>query len=285
MIRFHYFAYRREAGYIVDSVASLMRTMSSEGYAMGQDYDITVVDDAYAHMGDQVAARLRALGANYRVSTFDRGGNLRGQACLMGILSEYDRTVASRSDDVIIKLDPDTIVRRLGGYALLLVDAADMVCCDDRGAMYGMAYGFKASLLAPLITYFAAMPIPEKGQEDIYLGHRLRRVASRPHQIPMWAGRRYGDDPNGPDGRITCYNWPGIRGSWTAMYDQFDVVNIGQSRQHWVTDEMVVALIRQMVPDAPCQAAAPVSTVLPPVASDRAVAWSPLPPSVYNATH
>lgn len=283
MIRFHYFAYSREAGYLPVSVASLCRSMTAAGYVLAEDYDVTVIDDAYDHMPPVIYDELREVGVDYRRSTFSRGGNLRGQACLMGILSEYERTCQGHADDVIVKLDPDTIVRRVGWLAdLLQDDGADMVFCDDRGAMYGMAYAFRASLLPSLIEYFACMPIPEKGQEDIYLGHRLRRVANRPHQIPMWAGRRYGDDPNGPDGRITCYAWPGSRGLWPSVYDQFDIVNIGQSRQHWVTDEMVIGLIRLMVPDSPPPPSAPVSTVLSGE-SDSPVQWSPIPPSIFNS--
>lgn len=273
MIRFHYFAYSREAGYLPESVAALCRSMTAAGYVMAEDYDVTVIDDAYDHMLPVVCDELRELGVDYRRSTFSRGGNLRGQACLMGILSAYERTCQGRADDVIVKLDPDTIVRRVGWLA----DGADMVFCDDRGAMYGMAYAFRVSLLPGLIDYFATMPIPDRGQEDIYLGHRLRRLAGKPRQIPLWAARRYGDDVNGPDGVVTCYNWPSCRGSLPPVYDQFDVVNIGQARQHWVSDEMVIALIRQMVPCLP-----PTSTVLPGescVAAD----WSPFPPSVFNS--
>lgn len=276
MIRFHYFAYAKEAGYLSESVASLMRTMSAEGYVAGIDYDVTVVDDAYAPMGDHVSARLRDQGATYRLSTFDRGGNLRGQACLMGVLSEYDRTVQSRAGDIVVKIDPDTIVRRAGWIAdLLQPDGADMIYCDDRGAMYGMVYGFRACLIAPLIDYFATMPIPHLGQEDIYLGHRLLRLASRSRQIPMWSPRRYGDDPNGPDGVVTCYPWPSGQGRLPSVYDQFAVVNIGQSRQHWVSEAMMIDLISLLVPTPPA------STVLP-VEADSAAQWSPLPPSIFN---
>lgn len=278
MIRIHYFTYSREAGYIVESVASLCRSMTSAGHVSAENYDITVIDDAYDHMSPVVCDELRSLGVDYRRSTFSRGGNLRGQACLMGILSEYERTCQGRADDVVVKLDPDTIVRRVGWLSEMLPrdNGVDMVYCDDRGAMYGMAYAFHASLLPDLIDYFATMPIPDKGQEDIYLGHRLRRLAHNPRQIPIWAGRRYGDDVNGPDGIVTCYNWPGCQGGFPPVYDQFDIINVGQARQYWVTNDLMIDLIRQMVPPLPAA-----STVLPG-ASCSPADWSPFPPSIFN---
>lgn len=231
MIYLHYFTYRGHADLLTWTCRATLEALAHSPYVLGRDISIVVVDDASNPCPEAAVSELKAMGATYRTSTFKRRGNLNGQDCIMGILSEFKRSMR-RKKDIAVKLDCDTLLLGTTWLEQFVKDSSALVTgADDRGCIYGMCYGLKAVLIDALIDLFTRYPVGDRSQEDIYLGYRARRLAQSLSgdgsflPIPIWLNSPDTPGDNGPHGQLIIYNWS--RGLDIApLYTGFQVINV-----------------------------------------------------------
>ena len=162
MIYLHYFTYRGHADLLTWTCRATLETLAHSPYVLGRDISIVVVDDASNPCPEAAVSELKAMGATYRTSTFKRRGNLNGQDCIMGILSEFKRSMR-RKKDIAVKLDCDTLLLGTTWLEQFVKDSSALVTgADDRGCIYGMCYGLKAVLIDALIDLFTRCPVGDR---------------------------------------------------------------------------------------------------------------------------
>lgn len=232
MITVHYFTYSGHADLIVWNLEASLTALNQSGYVYGKDIKMVVVDDAARPCPAETIEKIKNWGVEYRQSKFARNGNLNGQACIMGILEEFKKSMKGRKRDVVIKMDSDTLLLGTKWIRDFVQDKAALATAsDDRGCFYGMCYGLKASMVEALIELFTRCPASDRAQEDVCMGSRARLIAQAENgipgflPIPIWLS--VADTPgfNGPHGQLIVYNWQ--QGTSIAhLYDKFQVINV-----------------------------------------------------------
>ncbi len=183
---------------------------------------LVVIDDGNHPCPPGTRQEAGDFGAEWRVSTWSRGGNLRGRACIEGILSELLAS-SSQSDDVLVKIDADTCL--LDGSSLRAFAAGEKVIWgsgspDER--IYGCAYALRSFAAQKVLDYVKTLELSEQAPEDIIIGfstidlfpdsglHDITRPLSQTPGESKWA----------------AYNWalyPDVR----AVYAGYTVVTTG----------------------------------------------------------
>lgn len=96
-------------------------------------------------MPDGVRLQAEELGAEWRVSTWERGGNLRGKECIEGMLDEMIRS-ACHEEDSLVKIDADTVIMS-GDELRCFAGRKDLIFWGSGSVeqrIYGCLYGMKA---------------------------------------------------------------------------------------------------------------------------------------------
>ncbi|PNC97333.1 hypothetical protein [Akkermansia muciniphila] len=130
MIYLHYFTYRGHADLLTWTCRATLETLAHSPYVLGRDISIVVVDDTGNPCPEAAVSELKAMGATYRTSTFKRRGNLNGQDCIMGILSEFKRSMR-RKKDIAVKLDCDTLLLGTTWLEQFVKDSSALVTGAD----------------------------------------------------------------------------------------------------------------------------------------------------------
>lgn len=84
---------------------------------------VTILDDARHPIDDDTRHKLEG-GAAYRCTRWERGGNLRGPACIRGLLREYRRAVRAGAA-YVLKLDADTLVLNSSPIMAMMAQGID----------------------------------------------------------------------------------------------------------------------------------------------------------------
>lgn len=167
-----------------------------------------VFADWASRLRREMIASLIARGVVYRETRWARGGNLNGLPAVRGILKCL-QWVAERPDDVVWKLDADTMV---GDPGVLLNHFRDPNCtgaglqCPWAPGWWGISYALRAAVLRSLLRIIdraglaglADLGLTE-AHEDLVISRTLARHES-PSRLRSWMTTRLG-------GAFCAYNY------------------------------------------------------------------------------
>lgn len=114
-IHVHLFVYEGDAELVAENLLCVSHAVP--------EAHLVVVDDAEHPCPAGVRVYAEGLGAEWRVSSWDRGGNLRGRACIEGMLDEMLRSMCDEGD-TLVKIDADTV----------MMSGDDLLRFADRGS-------------------------------------------------------------------------------------------------------------------------------------------------------
>lgn len=220
MIRIFVFSY---AGDAAEAVACVRCVRMSIPCAQ-----VTVVDDAANPVHEDIAAALHTMGADYVQSTWPRNGNLRGPACIRGILQEMCRE--AEDDDILVKIDCDTALldggwlRWMGARPWCQMYASgDFV--DGAWRIYGCLYALRGWLVRRLYREMAWDRLDTVAPEDVTIGREvLARVPATLCRIEEpWRQRS-------PWSEWTAWCWPSKTVSAESYASRFSMVTTGSPR-------------------------------------------------------
>lgn len=220
MIRIFIFSY---AGDAAEAVACVRCARMSVPYA-----SVTVVDDAASPVQKDTAATLRSKGADYVQSTWDRQGNLRGPACIRGMLSEMCRE--AEDDDILVKIDCDTALLDDGWLRWMMARPwCQMYASGDfvNGAwrIYGCLYALRGWMAKRLYREMDWTALDDLAPEDVTIG---REVLAR---VPVTLCRI--EEPwrqRSPWSAWTAWCWPSRTVSAESYAARFAMVTTGSPR-------------------------------------------------------
>lgn len=154
---------------------------------------LVVIDEAEKPCPEELRREVEAAGIEWRVSTWPRGGNLRGKECVAGILSEMLASARSEQD-LLIKLDADTCLMNGDELRECLANPEKVMCAigamNDR--IHGCCYAIKAHAVKNALQYVQTLDMPSHAPEDIMVGLSIYNLYPDPaaHNIhsPVTAG-------------------------------------------------------------------------------------------------
>lgn len=220
MIRIFIFSY---AGDAAEAVACVRCARMSVPYA-----SVTVIDDASNPVHEDIAAALRSMGADYAQSTWDRQGNLRGPACIRGMISEMCRE--TEDDDILVKIDCDTALLD-DGWLRWMEDhpACPMYASGDFVAeawrIYGCLYALRGWMASRLFGEMDWTLQDAMAPEDVTIGREvLARVPATLCRIEEpWRQRS-------PWSAWTAWCWPSRTVTAESYAARFAMVTTGSPR-------------------------------------------------------
>lgn len=168
-IHMHCFVYKGDADIIHETVMCALQALP--------ELHMVVVDDANNPCPDEVREAVEKLGAEWRASTWSRGGNLRGKACILGILSEMLASAQS-DDDILIKIDADTCFMNAGEVLAFANDPEKVLLGSGsyETRLYGCFYCMKAHVVKRTIEYVKTLDLIQFAPEDIFIGFSVIKL-------------------------------------------------------------------------------------------------------------
>lgn len=189
---------------------------------------LIVVDDKHQPCSPWVKIECLLLGAEWRESSWPRGGNLREAPAISGVLRELCQSVLDGAE-IVIKLDPDTLITGRSWLDDFISSQALLTAADDRGYMYGCCYAMRADLALELFRSFQQYPPHGGAVEDIAISTRFYLLHDEKDflHIPMWwpIHDKYG---NSPSGIFTAWDWsrPSTK-ERIKKASRFEILNCG----------------------------------------------------------
>lgn len=210
MITAHWFSYSGDQDILPLSIMAFSQHRP--------DARLVVVDDGLNPCSEATCKKCESMGVEWRVSTWKRDGNLNGTDCILGILTEMQKSV-NKGAKTCLKIDCDTLVLR----SPWLADFEGMIGADDRGGVYGCCYALRDYSVTSLCHSFSTTPARQEEPEDMIValryialfGDTMIRLPLKKQEID-----KYG---NGPNGIVIPYKW----GCSPALYSKYDVINCG----------------------------------------------------------
>ncbi len=134
---------------------------------------IHIVDDAHDPIPASLATHLSTLHPrlHYKKSFFDRGGNLNGGECIMGMLEAMQQAadLDQNTEGIIIKLDPDTLMLRPQFIIDHLSKGASWYASSSVDGMFsGMCYALTRPTLDKVKKIALRMPWEINTEERSY---------------------------------------------------------------------------------------------------------------------
>ena len=161
---------------------------------------IVVVDDAHRPMTSRSVKQLKDMGIEVHYSTYNRNGNLIGHEHTIYHAKKM-RELCKEDSDVVVKLDPDTLMLSTEWVRdLENDDEAVMAGAFKNHINYvmGLAYAVKGRILGQYVMDIEDFPCWPKCYEDFEVSFRIHRLTNAD---PM-AIQRY--NVNGSDGWVLC---------------------------------------------------------------------------------
>lgn len=183
---------------------------------------LVVIDDGAHPCPDDVRMKAEELGAEWRVSSWERGGNLRGKACIEGMLDEMLRSMHDEGD-TLVKIDADTVM--MSGEELNhFASRKDLVFWGSGSVeqrIYGCLYAVKAYAARRIRDYVHGLELLPDAPEDIVIGTSAFNLypGEKRHLIDPPFG------PDAPESGWTAYYWP--RYPEVKGYQRFTMVTTG----------------------------------------------------------
>lgn len=201
---------------------------------------VVIIDDFNNPCPESIRRKLEELGVEWRVSYWNRNGNLRGSEAILGIVSEM--LASSENDnDILVKIDPDTALLE-GKEILSFANGTKIIWGSSSNdcPMHGCAYAIKAHALKKAEGILSLTNIPLHAPEDrsianaiMYLfpdknQHDLSHPCSKKHPDSVWAGYHWGCYPN------------------VTSYDKFSVIVTGNRPEPPLTRSNRVDVMRAL---------------------------------------
>lgn len=163
-IHVHLVAYAGAAHTLPAAVSAARRTWPAA--------PITVLDDAHDPVPPSVRREVRGLpGVELRRTRWPRGGNLRGPACLRGLLREYRRSLRVSGAAYVMKLDADTLVLDPGPFMGLMTRGVDYAAHSTLDGPYGGGCILLSRDAVHVLTRAVRRAeLPSRAREDLTLG-------------------------------------------------------------------------------------------------------------------
>lgn len=191
----HLFVYEGDASLVKENLLCVRNALP--------EARLVVIDDANKPCPESTRKEAEDLGAEWRTSTWSRGGNLRGKPCIEGIISEL---IASATDDhdTLAKIDADTCL--LDGSSLREFAHGEKVIWgsgDPDVRIFGCAYALKAHAAKKIREYIAPLELYPNSPEDVVIGFST---------IECFPGSENYDitpplSKNPAHGKWAAYNW------------------------------------------------------------------------------
>ena len=162
-IHVHLFVYSGDAALVGENLLCVRHALPGA--------HLVVIDDGRHPCPDEVKAQAEELGAEWRVSFWERGGNLRGKACIEGMLGEMLRSMDDEGD-TLVKIDADTVMVS-GDDLLRFADRREMVFWGSGSVeqrVYGCLYALKAYAAVKIREYVRRLELLPDAPEDIVIG-------------------------------------------------------------------------------------------------------------------
>lgn len=187
---------------------------------------ITVVEDAKAPLDNAYVEGLIEMGIRVETSFFERHGNLRGMDCINGMLS-YFCEGRLKNDDVILKVDADTLV--LGAEWLKNSLEYDFVAsgytnpknAGERLA-YGCCYALKGQIARLAKETLKTFPHSETCPEDVTIFQAVKQHTNAIKLFEPW-------NEKNQDSKWTAWNWFSET-VHPRKYAYFEVITFGNPR-------------------------------------------------------
>lgn len=165
--------------------------------------EFVVIDDNNKPCPDEVRKEAEDFGCEWRVSTWNRGGNLRGKTCIEGILSEL---IASAKDDndILMKIDADTCL--LDGSSLIRFADSNKIIWgsgDPDVRIFGCAYALRSHAAKKVAEYISSLELYPNAPEDVIIG--FSTVDSFPDRELYDITPPLSKNPE--HGKWAAYNW------------------------------------------------------------------------------
>lgn len=228
----HLFSYRGDADLVMENLLCTKQAIP--------EAKLVVIDDANAPCNEEIRRRAEEIGVEWRVSTWPRGGNLRGKACILGILSEMMAS-SQGEDDVLLKIDADTCL--LNASSLREFARGNQIMWgsgypDER--IYGCAYALKSHAVRKVIEYIEPLELENDAPEDIIIGFSVVNLFPNPEdlniEIPLGV--------NNSEGKWTAYHWG--RYPVVSRYRGFYVVTVGNKPKPPITKKQRRPVMRNL---------------------------------------
>lgn len=213
-IHVHLFVYSGDAALVGENLLCVRHALPGA--------HLVVIDDGRHPCPDEVKAQAEELGAEWRVSFWERGGNLRGKACIEGMLGEMLRSMDDEGD-TLVKIDADTVMVS-GDDLLRFADRREMVFWGSGSVeqrVYGCLYALKAYAAVKIREYVRRLELLPDAPEDIVIGTSAFNLYPGEERHMVYAP--FG--PDAPDSGWTAYYWgryPEVKG-----YQRFTMVTTG----------------------------------------------------------
>lgn len=231
MIAAHWFSYAGDEEVLLSSVVAFNTACPGAS--------LVVIDDGNNPCTANVKHEAELLGVEWRVSYWNRKGNLNGLECILGILGEMAQSMFAGASQCV-KVDCDTLVLRSDW----LNNTSGMIGADDRGGIYGCCYALTGFVVMGLLESFYKHPVTDDAPEDMSIGYRYRALYGEPSLIPL---KKTDSDclGNGSHGIVIPYNWDYDDPN---LYRKYSVVNCGNlMKEHGITSEKRAEVMRSIV--------------------------------------
>lgn len=185
------------------------------------DAHLVVIDDGNSPCHEEIRRQAEEIGAEWRISSWPRGGNLRGKPCITGILSEMIAS-SQNENDVLVKINADTCL--LNATTLLEFASSPKIMwgsghMDTR--IYGCAYALKSFAAKKTLEYVETLELEKDAPEDVIIGFSVMHLYPNPDdmdiEIPL--------GETNPEGKWAAYHWG--RYPVVTRYKGFTVVTTG----------------------------------------------------------
>lgn len=213
-IHVHLFVYAGDADLVVENLLCVRHALP--------EAHLVVIDDGAYPCPEAIRAQADELGVEWRMSSWERGGNLRGKACIEGMLDEMLRSGCTEGD-TLVKIDADTVMMS-GEELRLFADRQDLMFWGSGSVeqrVYGCLYAMKMHAARRIREYVRGLELLPDAPEDIVIGTSAFNLypGEENHMITFPFG------PEAPDSGWTAYHWaryPDVRG-----YQRFMMVTTG----------------------------------------------------------
>lgn len=171
-----WFSYKNDEAELYFSVQSVLSSALPD-----VDYDVFIYDDAFCPMSLAAASSIREKGYFYTQTGWNRNGNIRGASHLIGASRIYSE-LNQKGYDVILKIDPDTVVLKQDWISEFLnapekVSISTAFYSDGPQYAFGPCYALKGNSLDQLYHDAVMIPAHQYAFEDYEVGMRLFRIS------------------------------------------------------------------------------------------------------------
>lgn len=192
-IHIHIFTYSGDSYIIRETVMCAVQALP--------EAHVVVIDEADKPSPPEIRREVEDMGAEWRVSSWNRRGNLNGKQCILGILSEMAYS-AGDDNDLLIKLDADTCLMNGEEFRHFYDDTSKVMCAagavDER--IYGFCYCIRAHAVKSALECLNALDIPDRAPEDILIGMTIYYLFPDPESHVIHS-------PVGFDSKWKALNW------------------------------------------------------------------------------